>query len=73
MKTNLSMEIKKESKTEVKIEPFCENVDEEIEKQAFDFSNITGFDHENQIEEQKIKMEVKQEFKIEPMDENFNE
>ena len=58
--------IKKEIKTEVKIEPIDENVDEEIEKQALDYSNITGFDHENQIEEQKIKKEVKQEVKIEP-------
>ena len=61
--------IKKEIKTEVKIEP----IDEEIEKPALDFSNITGFDYENQTEEQKIKKEIKQEVKIEPMDENFNE
>ena len=61
--------IKKEIKTEVKIE----TIDEEIEKPALDFSNITGFDYENQTEEQKIKKEMKQEVKIEPMDENFNE
>ena len=63
--------IKKEIKTEVKIEPMDEN--EEMEKQALDFSNITGFDHENQIKEEKIKKEIKHEVKIEPMSENFNE
>ena len=36
--------IKKEFKTEVKIEPIDENINEEIEKQALDVSNITGFD-----------------------------
>ena len=40
--------IKKEIKTEIKIEP----IDGEIEKQALDVSNITGFDH---TEEQIIK------------------
>ena len=58
---------------ELKIEPIDENVHEEIEKQALEFSNITGFDHENQIKEEKIKKEIKHEVKIEPMSENFNE
>ena len=44
--------IKKEIKTEVKIEPTDKNVDKEIENQALNVSNITDFDHENQIEEQ---------------------
>ena len=67
--------IKKEIKTEVKIEPIDENVHEEIEKQALDFSNIIGFDHENQIidKEPKMKQEIKQEVKIEPMGENFKD
>ena len=67
--------IKKEIKTEVKIEPIDENVEEVIEKQALDFSNITGFDYENQTidKEPKIKQEIKQEVKIEPMVQNFNE
>ena len=53
--------IKKEIKTEVKIEPMDENVDEKIEKQALDVSNITGFDHENQTidKDLKIKQEIK--------------
>ena len=64
-----------EIKTKVKIEAIDENVHEEIEKQALDFSNIIGFDHENQTidKEPKIKQEIKQEVKIEPMDQNFNE
>ena len=71
--------IKKEIKTEVKIEPIDENVEEVVEKQALDFSNITGFDHENQTIDkepkikQEIKQEIKQDVKIEPMDENTNE
>jgi len=40
-------------------------------KQALNFKNITSFDHENQIEEQKIQKEFKPVFKIEPRD--FNE
>ena len=60
---------------ELKIEPIDENVDEEIEKETLDVSNIMGFDHENQTigKEPKIKQEIKQEVKIEPMGENFNE
>ena len=48
---------------ELKIEPIDENVDEEIEKEALDVSNIMGFDHENQTidNEPKIKQEIKQE------------
>ena len=67
--------IKKEFKTEVKIEPIDENINEEIEKQALDVSNITGFDYENQTidKESKIKQEIKQEVKIEPMCKDFNE
>ena len=67
--------IKKEIKTEVKIEPIDENVDEKIEKEALDVSNITGFDYENQTidKELKIKLEIKQEVKIEPTVGNFNE
>ena len=63
--------IKKEIKTEVKIEP----IDEKIEKEALDVSNITGFDYENQTidKELKIKLEIKQEVKIEPTGGNFNE
>ena len=55
----------------IKIEP----IDEEIEKQALDVSNIKGFDYENQTidKELKIKQEIKQEVKIEPMGQNFNE
>ena len=67
--------IKKEIKTEVKIEPIGENVDEDLEKQGLDVSNIMGFDHENQIidKKPKIKPEIKQEVKIEPTGEHFNE
>ena len=66
--------IKKEIKTEVKIEPI-DDFDEKIEKQALEVSNITGFDHENQTigKEPKIKQEIKQEVKIEPMDEIFKD
>ena len=51
---------------ELKIEPIDENVDEEIEKEALDVSNIMGFDHENQTidNEPKIKQEIKQESKL---------
>ena len=50
-------------------------INEEIEKQALDVSNITGFDQENQTieKELRIKQEIKQEVKIEPMSKNFNE
>ena len=67
--------IKKEIKTEVKIEPIGENDDEDLEKQGLDVSNIMGFDHENQIidKKPKIKPEIKQEVKIEPTGEHFNE
>ena len=60
--------IKKEIKTEFKIEPI-DDFDKEIEKQALDASNITGFDHENQTncKEPKIKQEIKTEVKIEPI------
>ena len=61
----------KEIKTEVKIEPMEENVDEQIERQALDVSNKTGFDHENQTMDKEPK--IKQEVKIELMDENSNE
>ena len=46
-----------------------------MEKQVLDVSNIAGFDHENQIvdEKQKIKKEIKLEVKIEPIDENVDE
>ena len=47
-----------------------ENVNEEIERQALDVSNKTGFDHENQTMDKEPK--IKQEVKIELMDENSN-
>merc|ERR1711981_500053 len=53
-------------KKDIKIEP----IDGEIEKQALDVSNITGFDH---TEEQIIKKEIKTEVKIETIDENVDE
>ena len=42
-----------------------------LEKEALDFSNIAGFDHENKIDGEvpKIKKEIKHEVKIEPVDE----
>ena len=63
--------IKKEIKIEVKIEPFDENVNDELEKQVLDFSKRMGFDYENQTIDKEPK--IKQEVKIEPKGENFKE
>ena len=42
-----------------------------LEKEALDFSNIAGFDHENKVDGEvpKIKKEIKHEVKLEPVDE----
>ena len=68
----------KEIKTEIFDFDFdikSEPIDEEMEKQALNVSNIMGFDYENQTidKESKIKQEIKQEVKIEPTGDNFNE